>query len=479
MVSVKRNFFYSTILTGANYVFPLIVFPYISRVLGVTNIGACNFVDSIVNYFCIFSMLGINVVGVREIAKAKQNNDELNSCFSSIFTINTILTSIALLIYIICSYSIPKLHDHIELMWIGAIKLCFNYLLVEWLFKGLEEFKFITSRTLIIKTIYVASVFIFVKNPADYKLFFFLTSLNIALNAIVNCFYARRYITFVCNKIELRKYISPIFILGIYAILTNMYTTFNVAFLGFQTDETEVGYYSTAYKIFAISLSIFSALTGVLLPRMSSLIAENRVEEYKALLNKTTDFLLAISLPAIIFVIFYATDIILIISGKGYEGAIVPLQIMIPLLFIIGYEQVLVIQGLMPLKKDNSILVNSIVGAAVSVVCNLAIVPFLKSSGSAIVWLISELSVLLIAQFFMKKYMDITFPIKKVVLNVLYMTPLALILYLIRCIPLNYVIDMVLAIVMTGGYVMILQLCIIKNPSLMQVYRQAVNKLRH
>jgi O-antigen/teichoic acid export membrane protein len=126
MVSVKRNFFYSTILTGANYVFPLIVFPYISRVLGVANIGACNFVDSIVNYFCIFSMLGINVVGVREIAKAKQDKNELNSCFSSIFTINTILTSIALLVYIICSYSIPKLHDHIELMWIGAI----NYVLI-------------------------------------------------------------------------------------------------------------------------------------------------------------------------------------------------------------------------------------------------------------------------------------------------------------------------------------------------------------
>ena len=133
----------------------------------------------------------------------------------------------------------------------------------------------------------------------------------------------------------------------------------------------------------------------------------------------------------------------------------------------------------MPLKKDNSILVNSIVGAAVSVVCNLAIVPFLKSSGSAIVWLISELSVLLIAQFLMKKYMNVTFPLKKVILNLLYITPLSLLLYLIKCIPLNYVINMLLAIGTTGAYVMILQLCIIKNPSLVLVYRQAVNKLRH
>lgn len=479
MASIKRNYFYSTILTGANYVFPLIVFPYVSRVLGVANIGTCNFVDSIVNYFCIFSMLGINVVGVREIAEAKQNKEKLNSCFSSIFAINTILTSTALLVYITCSYAIPKLHEHIDLMWIGAIKLCFNYLLVEWLFKGLEEFKFITSRTLIIKTIYVVSVFLFVKKPTDYGLYFFLTSMNIALNAIVNCLYARRYISLDCKKIDFKRYLSPIIILGIYAILTNMYTTFNVAFLGFQTNEIEVGYYSTAYKIFAISLSIFSALTGVMLPRMSSLIAENRVEEYRASLNNTTDFLMALSFPAIIFVEFFAPDIILIISGKGYEGAIVPLQIMIPLLFIIGYEQILVIQGLMPLKKDNSILMNSIVGAVVSVVCNMVIVPCLKSSGSAIVWMISELSVLLIAQFFMKKYMSVSFPIKKVVVNLLYIIPLALLLCLIKLIPFNNVINMVFAIIMTGMYVIVLQIYIIKNLLFMQVYTQALKKIRH
>ena len=101
MVSVKKNFFYSALLTGANYIFPLIVFPYVSRVLGVTNIGACNFVDSIVQYFIIFSMLGIDVVGVREIAKVKNDRTRLNQCFSSVICINALLTLIAVVVYIV------------------------------------------------------------------------------------------------------------------------------------------------------------------------------------------------------------------------------------------------------------------------------------------------------------------------------------------------------------------------------------------
>ena len=470
MVSVKKNFFYSALLTGANYIFPLIVFPYVSRVLGVTNLGACNFVDSIVHYFIIFSMLGIDVVGIREIAKTKGDKDKLNQCFSSLFIINTILTSIALIVYLVCIYTIPKLHDHLELMWIGAAKLCFNYLLIEWLFKGLEEFKFITSRSLIIKTLYVVSVFVFVKKPGDYLIFFLLTSLNVVLNALVNCIYSKKYVSFSFRSLNIKAFLPSILLLGVYAILTNMYTTFNVAFLGFSAGETEVGYYTTANKIFAISLSLFTALTGVLLPRMSALIAENQLAGYKHLLCKTTDFLVAVSFPAIAFVVFIAPEIIRLISGKGYEGAIVPLQIMIPLLFIIGYEQVLVIQGLMPLKKDKAILINSIIGASVGITCNILLVPVLKGIGSSIVWVISELAVLLVAQFFMRRFVGIRFPWKKILYNAVFLFPLVVFLYFLKGLPFSYFVSLSTAIVLTGIYTFLLQICILKTPSVIQVY---------
>ena len=148
--SLKKNIIYSSILTAANYIFPLVTYPYVSRVLGVDNIGACNFVDSVINYFILFSMLGISTVGIREISQARNDSTRLNQTFSRLFTINTISTSIVLIALLISMFTVPQLRENSHLMWIGVLKLVSNYLLIEWLYKGLEEFKYITSRTVLV-----------------------------------------------------------------------------------------------------------------------------------------------------------------------------------------------------------------------------------------------------------------------------------------------------------------------------------------
>jgi O-antigen/teichoic acid export membrane protein len=188
MPSLKKNIFYSGILTTANYIFPLLTYPYVSRVLGVANIGVCNFVDSIINYFLIFSALGIGTVGIREIAKHKSNQNELQETFSKLFTINTISTTIALVVLLISMHTIPRLGENYELMWVGVLKLVFNYLLIEWFFKGLEDFKYVTNRTLIVRCVYVASVFIFVRDASDVVVYYFLLSSTIVVNAIINVY---------------------------------------------------------------------------------------------------------------------------------------------------------------------------------------------------------------------------------------------------------------------------------------------------
>ena len=92
MPSLKKNFFYSALLTLANYIFPLITYPYVSRVLGVTNIGICNFVDNIVNWFIVFSTMGISVLGVREIASVRSGKEERGKGFSSLLALNGLTT---------------------------------------------------------------------------------------------------------------------------------------------------------------------------------------------------------------------------------------------------------------------------------------------------------------------------------------------------------------------------------------------------
>lgn len=400
MASLKQNIFYSGILTTANYIFPLITYPYVSRVLGVANIGACNFVDSIINYFLILSTLGIGTVGIREVARCKGNKTNLQKTFSQLFTINTITTTIALMILLIAMHTFPKLHENYDLMWVGVLKLVFNYLLIEWFFKGLEDFKYVTNRTILVRCFYVLSVFLLVRKADDVTVYYFLTTVAIAINAIINLIYARRFIQLRFCFSSLKEYSISVGLLGVYSILTSMYTTFNVAYLGFVSTDIQVGYYTTSTKIHTIILMAFTAITGVMMPRMASILSEKQYGEYEMLIKKSVLILLSFAIPCVIVIEIFAPIIIKIIAGIGYEGAILPLRIIAPLVLIIGIEQILITQSLMPMGKDKAVLINSVFGAIVGLVANVILVPHLAAVGSAIVWTISELVVMLSALFF-------------------------------------------------------------------------------
>lgn len=429
MSSIKKNFIYSSFLTVSNYIFPLITYPYVSRVLGVTNIGICNFVDSIINYYILISMMGISILGVREMAKS--NAENRNKVFTNLFLLNGLSTFIALILLIASIFIIPSLFVYRDLLYIGIIKLLGNFFLIDWLYRGLEDFKYITRRTIFVKCIYVLSIYILIRKANDYTLYFLLSSLMIGINAILNWNHAYNKLIQVKLKwFKFRQYIRPFLYLGIQAFLTSMYTSFNVAYLGFVSNPTQVGYYTTATKLFGIILGVYSAFTSVMLPRMSSLISENRMDEFNALINKSISALLTISIPIIIFSCIFSPDIIYIIAGKGYDGAIMSTRIVMPLIFIIGYEQILVIQVLMALKKDKAILINSIIGASVGFLMNISLVRVFQCEGSAITWFLSEFSVLLSAQYFVNRYCIIQFPLKPLLKNIMCYAPIAAIFIL-------------------------------------------------
>ena len=463
MASLKKNIAYSGILTFAGYVFPLITFPYITRVLGVANLGKCNFVNSVIDYFCVFSLLGVNTVGIREIAKAKGDKQTVSHVFSSILSLNLITTLLSIVILFILLDLIPKFNDYREMMFIGAGKILFNSLLIEWLYKGFEDFEYITKRSVLVRFIFALSIFLFVKKPEDYILYFFLTVMGFVVNAVVNLIYSRHYVLFSLKHLNFRPYIIPLVTLGIYRVLTSMYTSFNVTYLGIVSGDVEVGYYTTATKFYAVIISLFSAFTGVMLPRMSSILANNNIEEFKRLTNKSIDALLAFSIPLIVISELYAPQIIRIIAGTGYEGAIIPMRIIVPLLLLIGYEQIIIIQMLSPMRKDKAILINSFWGASIALVLNFLIVPKLGSVGSSFVWIASEVAVAGSAQYFVSKYIGYRIPYKKILYRLLSIVPIMAICFLLeKLIRDNYVL-MVFGSIMVVLYCLLFEYFIAKN----------------
>lgn len=416
MPSLKKNVVYNSILTCAGYVFPLITFPYVSRVLGVTNIGTCNFVDSIINYFSIISMMGIGTIGVREIAACGDDIDKRSKVFSNLFWLNAISTLIASAILLLAIFSVNQLYVHKELMFIGFAKLLTSFFSIEWFFRGIENFKYITNRSIAVKVVYVVLVFVFVRHQDDTIIYYFLTAVfTTAINAFLNIKYARRFVHLRFRHISFKPYLKPFFILGLYLILTQMYTTVNTAFLGFASGTKEVGYYSTAIKLYGAILSLYTAFTTAMMPRMSSLLSEGKMTEFKDKLNTSFEILLSFTIPLVAISFIYTPEIIRIIAGKGYEGAVLPMRIIMFLVFLTGYDQILVFQILTPLRKDNIIFINSVIGATVGLLLMIALIPSYKSVGSAIVILCSEVAVFLSAQHFVTKFINIEFPLKKFV----------------------------------------------------------------
>lgn len=430
-MSLRKNFSYNCILTLSNYLFPLIVYPWVSRVLGVSNIGIYNFVDSTINYFSLISMLGITTIGIREIASNNGDSQKLSKTFSSLISLNFILTTIAIILLIIATSTIQQLQIHHDLFYIGILKLIGNFLLIDWFYKGIEDFRYITVRTIIIKCIYVISILLLVRNKNDVTIYYCLTCTTIFLNAITNIYHSKKLVSFKLSNIEINKYLYPVCIIGIYMLLTNMYTSFNTIFLGFTSSNEEVGFFSTSCKLFSIIIAFYTAWTNVAMPHISNMLAYKDKQDVNKFIRQSINTLLAFSIPSIIIGCIFSPDIISLLSGKGYDGAYLPTRILMPLLFIIGYEQILIIQILIPLRKDKILLINSIIGAILGIILNIILVPYLNAIGSCIAWITSELAVLICAQYFISKNINLSFPWKSTAKSITTYLPAACLCILI------------------------------------------------
>lgn len=433
-MGLKKNILYSGILTTSLYIFQFITYPYVARVLGVTNIGICNFAQSLVQYFTLFALLGTSALGVREIAKCKGDKVKFQTTFSSILQLNILLTIFVVIVYLIAIELVPQLTAYRKMLYVGVLQIVINAFTIEWLFRGLEEFKYITIRSCIVRTLYVLSIFIFVRSKNDYLLYFYITVGLYFFNGIVNWLYGRHYVKFEWQPINnvIRQYMRPMCFLGIQAILTTMYTSFNIIYLGFVTNDDQVGYYITATKIQNVILALYSAFTLAIMPRISTMIAENDNRNVEKMIKTSFSILYAFAFPIIIFTEFFAEDIVNIISGPGYEQSILLLRIAIPLILIIGLEQILIIQVLVPMRADKATSVNSFIGAVVGLLLNILLVNHLQSLGSVLVWIASELAVLLSAYYFVRRS-DYSIVEYKVLSNYLISyLPLAAICWLLR-----------------------------------------------
>ena len=462
-MGVKKNFAYNVMITMSSYIISLALFPYVSRVLGVSLIGRVDFANNVVSYFSLFALLGVSAVGIREIAACGEDREKRSKVFSSIFSFIIILTLLSLFLYILSIFLLPKFQEYKELLFWGAISLFFTSLLIEWLYQGVENFRYIAIRTITIRLLYAIAVFVLVKDRGDYQIYYILTVISVLINAIVNLFYSKQFVDLNIKQISIFKYAKEIISIGVYKILTSMYTTFNVVFLGYICSDEEVGYYSTSTKLFYILLGVLTAFTSVMLPRMSALWSSNNKEEFKSTLNSSFDLVFMFTLPVIIWSLVFTPQIIKLLSGDGFEGAITPMRIIIPLLFITGIAQIIVVQILMPMKKDRVILIGSLAGACVGILSNILLVKNYGAIGTALTLLFAEIVGDFCGFYYVLKTNTISFPWKRLKDYLLASIPYLLVCLFIKSFGFNYILVLVVSAFFCGVYFIVMNCFIIKN----------------
>lgn len=405
--SVKYNVVMNFILTASSFIFPLITFPYVSRVLHVSGNGKVSFAASVANYFMMVASLGIPTYGVRACAKVRDNRDELSKTAQEILIINFVATILTTVTYLICLFTVPTFSSDKPLYMIEGINIVLNMFGVNWIYQALEEYDYITFRSILFKAISVVLMFLFVHQERDYRVYALITVMASVGANVLNFIRLRTIISFKkCGHYNFKKHLKPIFILFAQSLTVSIYTNLDTVMLGIMKNTDEVGLYTAAVKVKTILVSAVSSLSSVLLPRMSYYVKKEMKAEFQKLMGVALQAVLFLSIPLAVYFVLYSKESLLFLAGNEYLPATLAMQIITIAIIPIGITNVLGIQVLTPLGKENEVLYSVIIGALTDFFLNLIMIGKWGAAGAALATTIAETAVLVMQVIFCRKYFN-------------------------------------------------------------------------
>lgn len=393
--SVKLNVIFNVIRTGCSLVFPLITFPYISRVLQADNYGKVNFTASIVSYFALIAAMGVSNYAIREGAGFAHDKERYNKFANEVFSINMITTVIAYILLGATVLLFGRLHEYSLLIGVQSAAFLFTTLGVEWLYSTYEEYFYITVRSIIVQVVSLAAMFLFVRTADDYVKYAGVTVVSAAGAYLFNFVHSRKYVTLrLVWPSNWKTHIKPMFIMFCNSLTITLYINSDTTVLGLFMGDYAVGIYSVAVRIYTIIKQLLNSVTTVILPRCSALIGNGQVEEYNDLLEKTLKAMITIVMPAIAGLFMLSEDVILLIAGKQYLPGTTALRILCLALgcAVIAYSMVQLV--LLVWKKDKEYLRSTVISAVVNLSLNFIAIPVWGWNGAAFTTFLAEFIVL-------------------------------------------------------------------------------------
>lgn len=417
---VKKNFLSLSILQIANYIFPLITLPYITRIFGPELYGLINFASSLIAYFTLIVNYGFDLSASREISQNRNNKQKVNEIFNQVIFSKLFLFGVATIIFLLILFTVDKINTYQSLYLIMFFGIVFNIFFPTWFFQGIEKLTFTAIFTFIIKFIFTILIFVLIKNKEDYLLYPIATILGqIIVSAIAMWLIIKKFGLSI-EKPSINKIMNTLkdnWHIFATTFLINLYTTTNFVLLGFLAGNYEVGIYTSAQKVVIIFISIISGPLGqTLYPNIGysfSISYEDGIKKiYKAL-----KYIIPITLIPSLIMFLFPEIFIKILFGNEFSNAINTLRIISFTPFIIGLSNIFGIQGLLNLRKDNYVYGITFIGSIIGISLNIWFIPILKHNGTALSWLITEILITLLMFLAFVKNTNFIYDLKTKLIN--------------------------------------------------------------
>lgn len=412
MSSIKRNFALNLINTVSGLLFPLVTFPYASRILLADGIGQVQFFQSIINYIGLCTALGIPLYAIREIARVRDDKIQCSRTAVEILLLHSLLTLVGYAIVLVLIITVSKVQVDILLFLLLSTNLFFTAIGALWFYQGIEDFKYITIRTLVVRSLSLIALFFCVKDKSDL---FYYAAISVVAGVggnVFNFIRLRRFIDFHClhiDELHPLKHLKPALKIFVLNLVISIYINLDSVMLGFLKNETAVGYYVAATRITKSILGVVQSLGTVLLPRFSNLVSTNQMADFKNLSDKAISLIFATSLPLTVGLIFMASPLIHFFCGENFEPSILTLQIMAPIILFIAMSGIIGMQILYSLGKEKLVIMATLGGAITNFSLNWVLIPSYGQYGAGIATSIAEFVVTTLMIILGWKYMPVRF----------------------------------------------------------------------
>lgn len=403
---MRSNFIYNLIYQVFQLLIPLITIPYISRVLGAEAIGLYSLSTTYANYFILFGMLGLAGYSAREIAYVRDNENKLRKTFWELNIVRFITMGISIILYIIIFFIIEFKTD--RLFKINILLLISYMIDISFLFIGLENFKKVTFRNILVKLVSLILIFIFIKTDNHLWIYGLILAFSQFLGQLIMWMDIPKNIRKVSfNKSNFFKHFKLTLSFFVPALAIQVYNLLDRLMLGELVGDYQLGLYDNAQRVIKMVSTLATALVGVTLPRMSNLYANGKIDEFKEKTYITFSFINFLVFPMCFGLIAISSNIIPWFFGEGFIGIESLFYSGSFLIITLGWTSILGNQLLVSTNNQKYLTLAVISGAIINFILNCFFIKTFQALGTTISSVVAEYTGMLIMLCFVRSFVDL------------------------------------------------------------------------